>query len=199
MTYLELRTRTQYLRGEDDVAGDTVLNSHMQYAILDILNKYPFSWAKVVLTTQSTNADLPTDINPKWGISVNDGDVEWTQINPEHSYLYSSGDHVFWITYVSDKFYLNAPDTETINLTYSIIPTALSGDNDVCIVPDGEAVAYLAAAKMYIGDERNIELKQDYEQEAEKRIVSMWTADNMFGPILSEGSALDYNSQITGG
>jgi hypothetical protein len=196
MNYLALRTRTQYLRGEEDVAGDTVINSHIQYAILDILNKYPFSWAKTT-TSQASNANLPANINPKWGISVNDGTNEWTQVSPEQSYLYSNGEMVFWITYVSDRFYLNTPSTETLNVTYSINPTALALDADVCIIPDGEAVAYLAAAKMYIGDERNADLKAVYEKDADIRIQSLISSDSMFGPILTEGSALDYNSQIT--
>lgn len=194
MTYLELRTRTQYLRGEDNVAGDTTLNSHIQYAILDILNKFPFSWDKKVVS-QATNANLPTDFNSKWGVSVNDGDQTWSQINPEDSYAYT-GQMVFWITYESDRYKINTENTETLNITYSTIPTALSGDSDVCIIPDGEAVAYLAAAKMYVGDERNVELKSDYEKEANDRIQSMWTADNMFGPQLQEGSILDINPQV---
>jgi len=198
LNYLSLRTRTQYLRGEEDVAGDTVINSHIQYAILDILNKYPFSWAKTTVS-QASNANLPTNINPKWGISVNDGDIEWTQINPEHSFQYSGSEMVYWITYVSDRFYLNTPTTTTLNITYSLNPTSLSADIDVCIVPDGEAVAYLAAAKMYIGDERNAELKGDYEQESDKRVQSLIQSDAMFGPILTEGSVLDYNSQIMEG
>jgi hypothetical protein len=198
MTYLQLRTRTQYLRGEEDVAGDTVINSHIQYAILDILNKFPFSWSKVVLTTQSTNTNLPSTYNPKWGISVNDTEGEWTQIFPEQSFLYKDGDHVYWITYESSAYKLNAPSTETVTITYHTIPTALSGDSDVCIIPDGEAVAYLAAAKMYIGDERNAELKADYLKESTDRVTSLIQADSLYGPDLTQGSILDYNNQITG-
>lgn len=194
MIYLELRTRTQYLRGEEDVAGDTVINSHIQYAILDILNKFPFSWGKTVVS-QATNAVLPTDVNPKWGMSVNDGNSIWTQIGPENSYAYKSG-NVFWITYESDRFKINTPTTSTLNIIYSTIPTALSGDFDVCIVPDGEAVAYLAAAKMYIGDERNADLKADYEKESNDRIDSMKIADQMFGPIVIEKSILEDNPQV---
>lgn len=197
MDYLSLRTRTQYLRGEEDVAGDTVINSHIQYAILDIINKYPFSWGKTTVS-QASNANLPANINPKWGISVNDGSTEWSQVMPEHSYLYTGDEMVYWITYVSNRFYLNTPSTTTLNITYALNPTALSADADVCVVPDGEAVAYLAAAKMYIGDERNAELKADYEQESDKRISSMWQSDCMFGPQLTEASVIDLNPQIGG-
>lgn len=197
MNYLQLRTRTAYLRGEEDTSVSTVIDSHIQSAIEDICNKYPFSWDKVVIS-QASNAVLPTNINPKWGMSVNDGNNTWTRIDPENSYSYQGGEHVFWITYESDRFKINTPTTTTLNITYSIVPTALSADGDVCIVPDGEAVCYLAAAKMYIGDERNAELKADYEKEATDRISSMQISDQMFGPQLREGSVIDYNPEMRG-
>lgn len=198
MNYLDLRTRTQYLRGEEDTAGETVINNHIKYAILDIVNKHPFSWCRTILTTQSTNTNLPATYNPKWGVLVNDTEVEWTQIAPEESFKYADGDHVYWITYESSAYKLNAPSTETVTITYYAIPTALSLDADVCVVPDGEAVAYLAASKMYVGDERNIELKEDYKKEANDRILSMIQADSLYGPVVIEKSVLDYNIQITG-
>jgi hypothetical protein len=196
MNYLELRTRTQYLRGEEDTAGETIINNHIKYAILDIINKYPFSWSKSQLKTQSTNTNLPSDYNPKWGVQVNDTDGEWTRIEPEQSYLYEDGDHVFWITYESDNHKINAHSTETVTITYHANPTALSLDADVCVVPDGEAVAYLAASKSYIGDERNVELKREYQKESDDRVISMWQSDGMFGTQITTTSSVDTNGRI---
>jgi len=194
MTYLELRTRTQYLRGEEDTAGETVINSHIQYAILDILNRYPFSWANAE-DTISDGDTLPTDINRKWGVVVKNSDgVEFTEILPSDQDSNSS-DYVFWLS--GGKFYTHSSDT--LKIFYNYIPTALSGDSDVCIIPDGEAVAYLAASKMYIGDERNKELKDDYKKESNDRVMLMIQADSIYGPLVTERSVLDYNSQITGG
>jgi len=67
---------------------------------------------------------------------------------------------------------------------------------EVCLVPDGEAVAYLAAAKMWIGDERNQALKADYEQEATARISQMYTQDINNGPTFYPRSLVADNSQL---
>lgn len=209
MNYLQVRTRTQYLRGEEDTYGDTVINDHIQYAILDILNEYPFSWdiTSANLTLSSGIASLPSTYNPKWKIkdaritvSSTQDDHVFTEINIDDRDKYSSSDYVYWITYSAGTFTFNTPvQTGTVAIYYYYNPAAMSGDSDACIVPDGEAVAYLAASKMYVGDERNIEMKEDYKKEAKDRVQSMWIADNMFGPTITEGSVLDYNSQLTGG
>lgn len=197
-TYLRLRTRTQYLRGEEDTAGETVINDHIQAAIEDIVNKYPFSWAQASETISDGDAlsTLTYTINQKWGMRVLDDDGnEYTRILPEDQYKYTGTDYkVFWIS--ASTF--QTTSTDALNIHYYYIPAAMTGDSDVCIIPDGEAVAYLAASKMFIGDERNDKLQSIYEKEANDRIVSMWQADNSFGPIIMEGSVLDYNEQITG-
>lgn len=194
MNYLGLRTRTAYLRGEEDTGTEDVIDSHIQSAILDICNEYPFSWSSDD-DTIADGDDLPTAINRKWGVVIIDSEGNrLTEISPTDQYSTDST-MVYWLS--GGKFYTHS--TETLYIFFYYLPTALSGDSDECLVPDAEAVAYLAAAKMYIGDERNAELKADYEKEASKRIDSMKIADQMYGPQLVEGSVLDYNSQITGG
>ncbi len=51
---------------------------------------------------------------------------------------------------------------------------------------------------MSVGDERNVELKNDYEKEADTRIKSMIQADGLYGPQVIEGSIIDLNPQIGG-
>jgi hypothetical protein len=77
------------------------------------------------------------------------------------------------------------------------VPADLSGDSDVCLVPDGESVAYLAASKNWIGDERNQSLKQEYEKEAGSRIQRMYNSDFNFSEISRESSLVSDQTDIT--
>ena len=53
---------------------------------------------------------------------------------------------------------------------------------DICVVIDPELVAYGAAAKNWISDERNTQLQQLYEQKYEQGIKALFIADLMNGP-----------------
>jgi hypothetical protein len=54
---------------------------------------------------------------------------------------------VFWITgNHTDGFYLNSPADKTYTVEYSFKPEEMSGDSDVCIIPDPEAVVAYAYA-----------------------------------------------------
>jgi len=201
MDYLTLRKRTTYLRGETDysVANNLVICDHINNEIKEICNQFPFSWnlTSATLALSAGTADLPTNYNPKFriydarivGANTAD-DVRFSEIPIEDRDNFQNTS-VYWITYntTTSKYVFNTPtQTGSIVIFYYFIPTDLSADGDVCIVPDGEAVAYGASSKMYIGDERNVPLKQDYEQESQKRIQSLWNADNMFGPVYAERS-----------
>jgi len=191
MNYLLLRTRTAYLRGEEDTSTEDVIDSHIQSAIEDICNEYPFSWTQDD-DTIANGDDLPTTINRKWGVIIVDSNGNTlTEIPPKDQHSTTSTS-VYWLS--GGKFYTHS--TETLYIYFYYLPTALVNDADICLIPDGEAVAYLAASKMYIGDERNRELKEDYKGEAKERIQSMIAADELYGQTIIEGSIIDLNSQI---
>lgn len=201
-----IQSRCAYLRGLStwgtSSVDDTTINSHINASILDIVNFFPFSWDRTTanLTLTAGVSNLPTDYNPKWGLyDARIGDNIFRQIDPVDKAIYSATDYVYWITYDnSNKVYVfNTPtQTGTVAIIYYFIPTALSGSSDVCLVPDPEAVAYLASSKMWIGDERNEALKMDYEQESQQRIKSLIQADAMIAPQAYEGTVVDLNNDL---
>ncbi len=210
-TYLQIRKRTQYLRGESDTAGETVINDHIQSAIRDILNTFPFSWnlATDDLTLSSGVASLPADFNPIWGLydarivgdSTSDDNI-FTPLNIKDRDSYDSASYTYWLTYdtTTNRYIFNTKtQSGTVTIFYYFYPDDLSLDADVCIIPDWEAVAYLAASKMWVGDERNIPLKQDYQAEARGRVQALYNNDLMFGPVDRQLSIVSLNSEIDGG
>ena len=206
-TFLQIQTRYMYLRGENDVATITdVDKSHLNYAIKDILNAFPFSWSlnTTTLTLSAGTASLPSDFNPIWGIydarvstAGQGNDNVFELIDVKDRDYFGSIDYNYWLTNSSGTYTFNTPiQTGTVTIYYYSLPTDLSGTTDNCIVPDGEAVAYLAASKMWIGDERNQALKVDYEKEAESRIQDMYNRDLNFGPKIYESSLPSENSVL---
>jgi hypothetical protein len=209
-TYLSLQKRLKYLIGEDGSTGaDTTTTgntqkSHINASINDITNRNPYSWnvATDDITLALSIADLPDDFNPKWGIEdARDSDDNiYRYVNiPERDV--DDGQFVYWITYNSttDKYVFNTNQlTGTITIFYHFIPTALTVDGSICVVPDEEAVAYLAAAKHWISDERNEEMAGRFQKEADMRISALYIQDMNFGPSYSEGSPTQYETQLNG-
>jgi hypothetical protein len=207
-TYLQIRKRVAYLRGETDFttgSNNDAINAHIQAAILDICNAHNFSWnqAPLTLTVTAGTVNLPTDYNQQWKVPyVDDGTQPYAEIPVESKLNFSDGDRRFYILYDNtNKVYTLKSPTLSASLTgyYYFIPADLTADGDVCVVPDGEAVAYLATSKMWISDERNIELKREYEAEAQTRIDKMYAKDLMEGPVYTQGSVIDYNYRLRQG
>ena len=148
-------------------------------------------------------ADMPTDWNPKWGIndarivvSSDNNDSEFTQIPIYDRDKYGSDDYVYWLTVdvANNKTVFNSKtQTGTVTIYYNFIPADMSDDADVCVVPDTEAVAYLAASKNWIGSERDIELKQEYEKMADRYITALYFRDLQNGPSADITSLAEYN------
>ena len=199
------------MRGESDVAGDVTINSHIAAAITDILNTYPFTWdlATANLTLAGGTANMPADFNPKWGLpdariagSSVGSDQVFTPVPIKDRNSYASTSYPCWLTYdVTNKVYVfnTNVQTGTVTIFYQFFPATLSADNDVLLIPDGEAVAYLAASKMFIGDERNVELKTQYEMESNQRVKSLYQADLMFGAPDKELNIVGSNPQLNQG
>jgi uncharacterized protein YjiK len=103
--------------------------------------------------------------------------------------------YLYWITYdtTTDTYTFNSnQDDGTVTIFYNFLPADLTTDAGVCVVPDMEAVAYLAAAKHWISDERNEELAKRFETEAKQRIQAMYIQDLNYGPQYSVGTPVDY-------
>ena len=199
-----------YLIGETDVTAVTAVHkSHINAFIKDITNAFPFSWNMATddLTLAAGVSNLPTDYNPNWhlddvritGSSTNDDNV-FTEIDIKDRDKYGATDYKYWITWdATNEIYVfnTLTQTGTVTIYYYFEPADLSGDTDVCVVPDGEAVAYGGASKNYIGDDENVQLKQEYEKEAASRIQRMYNQDLNFGPKYLEYSKVSDNSSLT--
>lgn len=210
MTFLQIYTRMLYLIGETDTGEVTdVHKSHINAFVQDITNAFPFSWdlATADLTLSSGTADLPSDFNPNWhlsdaritGSSSND-DYIFTEIDPKNRDSFDSDSHVCWVTYdtsTSNYIFNTLTQTGTVTIYYYFKPATMTSDSDVCVVPDGEAVAYGAAAKNWVGDERNEGLQKNYEQEASSRVQRMYNSDVSFGPMVTRSSIVSLNPQLT--
>jgi hypothetical protein len=203
MTFIDIQNR--FLALVDESAITSTHKSHINYAIKDILNAYPFSWdlATANLTLSAGVATLPSTYNPKWRINdariVNSSDDNiFTEIDITERDNYSDTDYVYWITYSAGSYIFNTPtQSGTVVIYYQTLPADLSLDADNCIVPDAECVAMLASSKHFLGEDQDEKLKSLYEQEAQKRIQAMYSQDLNFGPKVYEYSKISGNSSLT--
>lgn len=205
LTYTNLQTRTAYLMGE--TSASTILQSHINASIQDIVLLHPWSWTlkKTTGSLSSGTFSLASDYNAKFGIadarilgSSSSDDHIFERIPVEDRDLYTEEDYKYWVTWDTTLavhvFNTHASTTGTVTYHYYFFPADLSAGADKCIVPDSEAVAYLAASKMWVGDERNSQLQQLYSQEASNRVRDLKVADlNTTTDSMTMGSVLDYN------
>jgi len=176
---------------------------HINSVVQDILGNYPFSWdvKSGSITLSSGTATLPTDFYPGWGIdyaaSTADDDVKYTFIPVSDIDKYDLDDTstpVFWINYdyATDTYIFNSNiQADTITVYYHFNQPDMVNTNDKCIIVDPELVAYGAAAKNWIGDERNIELKREYQATYDNGVKALYIADLSFGPIYEVPSYAD--------
>lgn len=210
-TFSTLRQRFNYLVGDTSSSTSGIIDSHINAAIADICNAYPFSW-NITNTNGTTIAssnteysqfNIASDYNPKWHMhdvritaSVAGQDKRFTEVVINDQNIYASGSYKYWITYdTANKVYVfncTEPVGTLVTYYYYFKPVTMTAVSDSSIVPDSEAVCYLAASKNWLTDERNQALSTYYKQEASTRIQSMYQTDNAFGPVPVEGSAVDY-------
>ena len=203
--YSDLKQRYQDLIGDSDGTIDAFGGRNINNAIKDILNRYKFSWdlttASLTLTAGVSN--LPTTYNPTFHLedarivasSTNDDNV-FSEIDIADRDSYSTDDYVYWITWdATNHVYVfnSLTQTGTVVIYYYIIPATLTADADYCIIPDLEAVSYLAASKNWIGAERDAELKAVYEQAADRYIQALYLRDLQNGPLFTISSLVSYN------
>jgi len=188
-TYATISQRVLDLIGQPSGTINAFNIRNINNAVNDILNKYNFSWnlKTADLTVVNGVADMPADWNPKWGIadaritaSAQLDDSVFTQISIYDRDNYSADEYVYWLTVdvANNKTIFNTiSDDCTVTIYYNFIPADMSDDADVCVVPDIEAVSYLAASKNWIGSERDTELKREYEQMAKQYIDALYFRD----------------------
>lgn len=204
-TYADVSQRVMDLIGQPSGTINAFNIRNINNAVRDILNKYPFSWnlKTADLAVTSGTADLPADWNPKWGIidaritgTAQLDDKQFTQISIYDRDNYSADEYVYWLTVdvANNKTIFNTiSDDCTVTIYYNFIPSDMSAAADVCVVPDIEAVSYLAASKNWVGSERDVELKREYEQMAKQYIDALYFRDLQSGPDEVFTSLAAYN------
>jgi len=205
-TWAQIKSRGASLTGES--SASTELQAQLNSAVQDIVNSYNFSWnlATDTLTLTAGKDDLAADYNPRWHIhdarivsSGTGNDNIFTEIELADRDKYSSDDYVYWIVYdATNKIYTfnTLTQTGTVIVYYNFSPADMTADADQCVVPDGEAVAYLGAAKNWLADERDEALKADFEEEAAGRIRAMYQHDLMFGANIGINSKILGNPEL---
>lgn len=211
-TFSTIRQRVNYLIGDTSNTTSAIIDSHINSAIADICNIYPFSW-NLTKTTGTVSGigpeysfNLASDYNPQWHLhdsriiqgSTGDDYIFEEIVIPDRD-LFSTQTYKYWITYDTTNlvYVFNTKESSgTVTYYYYFKPATLSSGTDRTIVPDTEAICYLAASKNWLTDERNQSLMQLYKQEAASRIQSMWQKDNSFGAMPVESSVIDSNAYL---
>lgn len=208
-TYVQIRLRTAYLRGETDYStssNNTIINSDVNASVTEACNAFNYTWTQslVPLSFDATGTlTLPSDYNPRWHIPdmrLADGSGQTFQEIPlADRDLWSSNQYKYWILYDNvAKVYKAFSKTVSaaVSVVYHFYPTDMTTDSDVCVIPDTEAVAYLAASKNWLSDERNQALKADFEGEAQTRLKALYATDLAFGAADAVGNPVDSNFQL---
>jgi len=172
-------------------------------AVQDIVRIHPYSWNIKTSTAGSLSTGsfaLSADYLPQWHLedarivtsSSSDDDYIFTEISVKDRDQYTTSDYVYWLTYNTSTSVYNfnsLTQSGTVPYYYHFRPADMSSDSDECIVPDGEAVAYLAASKINALDPATKANSDKYLEEAMRRIENMYVSDLKFGINLK--SSLD--------
>ena len=177
-----------------DVIGQRHINSIVQ----DVLGDYPFSWnlKSGTITLSGGTATMPTDYYPGWQLedcrikqTGTGNDLIFTQILVTQQDLYDTSTPVYWITYASstDSYQFNSNIlTGTVSITYHYNAPTMVNTTDPCVIIDPELVAYGAAAKNWITDERNTQLAQIYQGIYSQGIKGLYEEDVANNAVLTQ-------------
>jgi hypothetical protein len=207
MTFLQIQTRFLVLIDESTIT--TNHKSHINASVQDVVDAYPFSWnvKSGTVTLASNVGNLPTDFNPKWGLLdariENTGkvtDVIFTPKSLTDRDSFGSTDAKYWITYSTStsRYIFNSTyDNSTITIYYYFFPTDMSSDSDVCVVPNMELVALLAASKHFLGEDQDDNLVKLYETRADDKIKRLYAQGLNFSEVDVEYSPVSDQTDIT--
>lgn len=170
-TFLQLKNATANQLGKSDGGtANTIRDNHINDVVRnEIANVFPFSWLRKTNSSISINssgqADLPSDYNPNHKIydlrrvvSGTYSDDLYTEVPQEAFDTYGAGSLRYFIDFNTgtNLYRLNSTEPSvTLKVTYYHTPAAMTADADVCVVPDQDAVAYLAAARYWLSSERD--------------------------------------------
>lgn len=201
--FLSIQTRFLYLVDESTISATH--KSHINASVQDACNDHNFDFNTLTqtLTLVAGVDNLNSDFNYAWGIdegnAVNSDGVPLTRISSKDKYKYSDEDLVYWITWDNtNKIYVfnSKVQSGNIDIVYHFIPTDMSADGDVCLIPDGEAIALKAASKHFLGEDQDEKLKDLYEKEADKRLNRLYSNELNFGAKEYEYSKVSSNSSL---
>lgn len=192
---------------------DAVRDNMINYAQGDVYDRYPFSWLlkTTTITLASGVASLPADYNPKFMLkdarivnaSTGDDDI-FQQIMPEERDDFGTDSEdrlICWITYKSSDgtYSFNSNQTTgTVTIYYYNKPGDLTADADYLVCPDPMAVAYKAAAMLWIAKERDETNHDRFDKIAENKISALIGNDKLANPVpfvtgLTDHFDLGYN------
>jgi cytochrome c1 len=193
MTYGTIKTLLAYKYGESSAPSTGVenRNAFINLAMQDIASRHTFSWRLKnysAVANGTTSETLPTDFSVdgfKQG-TLKVGGIEYLVIKEGQEQFYSHTESDGTVDYQdglaiikgnkSTGFTLYFPSAPTagsaITGRYFSDPADLSADADVCIVPDGDAVASLAYAQL-LESEGEVSEAQVYREQAENKIGQM--------------------------
>jgi len=196
-TFLQEKDAVANILGKTDgsssaVIRDNAINNVRQN---EIANFYPFSWLRKsanVTTDSSGQADLPADYNPNHACKdvriVNSGqgdDYIFTPCTVEEFDYFSADQHRYYIDYntSTNLWRINTHgDTDTIRVIYYQIPTTLTSNTTVDIIPDLDVIALLAASRYWLSSERDETNHDRFKALGEARLNLLVNKDKKANP-----------------
>lgn len=172
-TFLQLKNATANQLGKTDGGTtNTIRDNHINDVIRnEIADAYPFSWLRKTNSAISLNSsgqsDLPSDYNPNHPLTLRkvvtgtSNDTLFTEVPRDVFDTYGAGSFRYYIDYntSTDLYRLNTTEASiTAQIVYWFKPAAMTADADICIIPDQDLVAFLAAARYWLSfweDETN--------------------------------------------
>lgn len=198
-TFLQLKNATANQLGKSDGGtANTIRDNHINDVIRnEIADVFPFSWLRKTNSSisldSSGQSDLPSDYNPNHKlydlrkvVSGSGGDTQFTEVNRELFDRYGSGTYKYYIDYNTgtNLYRLNTTQVSiTAQVTYYHRPAAMTADADVCVVPDQDVIAYLAAARYWLSSERDETNHDRFKALGNQRLQQLVLNDKRSNPL----------------
>lgn len=106
---------------------------------------------------------------------------------PRESFdAFGAGTFRYYIDYntSTNRYRLNTTDPSvTLQVTYYHVPATMTADADVCVVPDQDVVAYLAAARYWLSSERDETNHDRFKTLGNQRLQQLVLDDKKANPL----------------
>jgi hypothetical protein len=183
ITFLQEKQSVSNTLGRTDGAtANTVRDNAINEVRYEIANTYPFSWLETpttVVTDANGQVDLPADFNivhkPK---DVRIGSEVLVHIDKQQSDDVSIPWYFVDYNSSTSKWRLNTNQaSSSVDIIYYQIPAELTTDAQVDIIPDLTIIKYLAAARYWLGSERDETNHDRFETLGQQRLRVMINID----------------------